>query len=336
MAEPISRHAIAETTLDRGGRSAWGAILAGVVVSQALFLALALLGLGIGVVSINPNAADVVEGSMVGTGIFVIVAQLISLGVGGFVAGRLAGVLHSMGAMLHGAAVWGVATLILAWIGSSAALGLANLAGNAVSAAASGAASAASAVIPDDLSLPDVSAANVSFDDLPDPVQATLEENGITPGNFQAEAQEALRSVISQSEQANAREAVTDTASDLLTSPGDAGQDIEQLTDELFGAGGVLSEEDRQEALAVVEERFGVTPQEAEQFVDQVQARAQELQAQAEAAVEDARQTALEAAAAANEALRTAGFLGFLASILGLAAAVGGAVAGRVKAEPEY
>lgn len=336
MARPITPTAAVETQLDRGGRSAWGAIFAGAVVALAVFLALGLLGLGIGVVDIDPRAGDPVEFSLLGTGIYVFIAQLIALGAGGFVAGRLAGVLHTLGSALHGATVWGLTTLVTAWLATSAATGLFGLASSAISTALSGASSAVQGVIPDDLSLPNLSAGAVSFDDLPDGVQSTLRENGITPDNFQEEAREAFRSVVSESEQARAREAATDTAQDIITSPGDIGAEISELTDTLFGQGGVLSEEDRQQALTVMEERFGITPQEAEAYLDQVQAQAEEVQQQAEAAIEQARTEALQAAEAAAQAVQTAGIVGFIASMIGLIAAIAGAVAGRVKFVRDY
>ena len=299
-----------------------------------MFLALTLLGLGIGLVDIDPRAANPVEGSLLGTGIYVFVAQLVALGAGGYTAGRLAGVLHTIGSALHGATVWALTTLVAAWLATSAATGLLSLASSTVSTALSGASSAAQAIIPDDFSLPDLSAGAVDFEDLPEPVRTTLQENGITPENFQTEAREAFRDVISQSEQARAREAATDTVQDIVTSPGDIGEDISELTDTLFGQGGVLSEEDRQQALGVMEERFGISPEEAEAYLDQVQARAAEAQQQAEEAVEAARTQALEAAEAAAQAVQTAGIAGFIASMIGLIAAVGGAIAGRPSFDP--
>ena len=329
MTDRLTPHAVAETHLDHGGRTAWGAIIAGGVVAIAVFMALALLGLGIGIVDIDPRAADAVETSVIGTGIFIFVAQLIALGIGGYVAGRLAGTLHTIGSALHGATVWALTTIAAAWLATSAATGLLSLVGNTATAALSGASNAVQAVIPEDFSLPDLSAGAVSLEDLPEPVRATLEENGITADNFQEETREAFREVISQSEQARAQEAATDTAQDIIASPGDIGADIEEFTDTIFGQGGVLSDEDREEALEVMESRFGITPEEAGAFLDQVQAQAEEAQQQAEEAVEAARTQALEAAETAAQAVQTAGIVGFVASLIGLIAAVGGAIAGR-------
>ena len=87
---------------------------------------------------------------------------------------------------------------------------------------------------------------------------------------------------------------------------------------QLFGQGGVLGEEDRAEALEVLQTRFGISEAEAESFLDGVQARAEEVQAEAEQAIEEARAAATEAAEQASEAASTAGFLAFFASLLGL------------------
>ncbi|PRY94649.1 hypothetical protein BCF33_0243 [Hasllibacter halocynthiae] len=329
--EYITPRAVAESTLDRGGRSAWGAIFAGTAVALALFLALLLLGLSLGFVNIDPNQPDPLNTHFVGAGIYLFVAQLVALGAGGYVAGRLAGVLHTIGSALHGATVWALTTLVAAWLATTAASGLFSLATGAVTSAASAVSSATQAIIPDDLSLPDISASSFSFDDLPDPVQQTLRRNGLTPENFQAEAREAFRDVVSQREQRQIVQEGQAALRDAIASPGDIGRDAEQFVEGVFGRGGILGEEDRRQAVEVMQRRFGISPADAEAFVAEVQADAERLQAEAEQAVEAAKQEAIDAAAAANEALRTAGILGFIASMIGLAAAVGGAVAGRVK-----
>ena len=187
-------------------------------------------------------------------------------------------------------------------------------------------------MLPEDIDLPNPAdiAAGISIDDLPPEVQSALRRQGITRDNIVAEAQEALRSVVSEREQANAVQAVQSTALDAIRSPGDIPQDVSQLIDRLFGGpDAVLSEEDRVEALRVVEQRFGISPEEAEQFLASIEARARQAAEQVEQVAEQARQAALEAADQAADYVRNAAFLLSLASILGLAAALGGAHAGR-------
>ena len=322
---------LAEAQLDRGGRTAWGAIIAGTVVALAVFALLTLLGIGIGFAGIDPRSADPLGASPTIAPIYLFLSQLVALAAGGYVAGRLAGVLHTVGAALHGVTVWALTTILSIYFATVAASGLFSAVTSALSTVGGGAANAVQAVIPDDFELPNLTDASVGFDQLPEGVQQTLRENGVTPENFQQEAQEALRSVVSQQEQQQLTAEAQEAATDVLQSPGDIGQDIQQFTDEIFGAGGVLSEEDRTQALQVLQERFGITEEEAQAYVDQVQARAEEVQAQAGQAIEEARAAATEAADQAADAASTAGFLAFFASLIGLAAAAGGAVAGRVK-----
>ncbi|QXT39239.1 hypothetical protein [Gymnodinialimonas ceratoperidinii] len=335
---------VSEVELDRGGRTAWGAIIAGSVVGLAVFFMLALLGMGIGLTAIEVDSSNPFGVVPTASPIWLFISQFVALGVGGYVAGRLAGVLHVAGSILHGAAVWGVATLAAAWLAVSAGAGLFNMAGaalntagSAISTTASGVGDAASAVIPDDVNLPDLAVSQIGMEDLPDPVAARLRENGITPANFQEEAREAFRAVISRAEQARARRAVLGTATSILQSPTDAGQEISELADTLVGGeNAVLNEEDRAEALRVLERRTGLSRQEATAYVDMVEAELDDLRADAEeaiaeaqAAFEEAQAQALDAADAAVDAAATAALLAALASLLGLAAAAGGAIAGR-------
>ena len=323
-------HDYAETLYDGRGRARWGAILAGTVVALGVFVLLGVAGVALGFTLFEATEASPMNGALTTTAIWQFVSQLVALGIGGYVAGRLAGVIPSMGAMLHGATVWALATLAAVWFASSTVTGALNLAGSAVSSVASGASSAVSAVIPDDLSLPDLSIGSLSMDDLPESVRSTLRQNGLTPENFQAEAREAFRTVLSQQEQQNLQSQAAQTAQDVITSPGDIGEDVDEFVSSVFGRGGILSEEDRQQALTVLENRFGLTPDQAGEYVDYVQARAERLQQEAEQAIDEARQEAVQAADTAADAAATAAWLAALASLIGLGAAVGGAAAGRV------
>lgn len=335
---------VSEVELDRGGRTAWGAILAGSVVGLAIFAMLSLLGMGIGLTAIEVDASNPMGVVPTASPIWLFISQIIALGAAGYVAGRLAGVLHKVGSVLHGAAVWGVATLAAVWLTVSAGAGLFNLAGsalsgagNAISATASGAGSAVQAIIPEDVNLPDLAVSQVGLEDLPDPVASRLRANGITPENFQEEATEAFRNVISRSEQARARQLVTGTTMDIIQSPSDASEELSSLADSLVGGeNAVLNEEDREEAKRVMQRRLDLTPQEAEAYVDQVQARMEEVRTDAQQAIDEAQEAlqnaqtaAVDAADETVDAVASAALWAALASLLGLLAAAGGAVVGR-------
>lgn len=319
-----------ERMYDGPGRAHWGAIFAGAVVALGVFILLALAGIGLGLSIFEPTAATPMNGSLTTTAIWQFVSQIVALFVGGYTAGRLAGVLHSTGSMLHGLTVWALTTLAAVYLASQAVMGIAGAAGSAISGLTGGVTSAAQAVIPDDLELPDLSSlGNVSLEALPQPVQNALRDAGITPGNFQTEAQDAFRSVISQRQQTAITDQATEAAQAIVRNPTDLAAEAEQFVERVFGNGGVLGEQDRQEALQVMQSQFGLTAEEAEQYIQTVQDRAGALQADAQAALEEARMRAVQAADAAADAAATAAWLAALASLIGLVAAVVGAAAGR-------
>lgn len=318
-----------ERMYDGPGRAHWGAIFAGAVVALGVFVLLALAGIGLGLSMFEPTERSPMNGSLTTTAIWQFVSQLVALFVGGYTAGRLAGVLHPMGSMLHGATVWALTTLTAVYLASQAVMGIAGMAGSAISNVAGGVTSAAQAVIPDDLSLPDLSLSDVSLEDLPEPVQNALREAGITPGNFRTEAQEAFNSIVSQREQSVITDQATQTAQAIVRNPADAIAEAEEFIGRIFGNGGVLGDEDRQEALRVMQSQFGLTAEEAEQFIQTMQERAETLQADAQAALDEARTEATQAADAAADAAAKAAWLAALASAIGLGAAVIGAAAGR-------
>lgn len=96
------------TTLQK--RISWGSIIAGVFAVIAIYLALMMLGAAI----ISPRTSDTV--SHIGTSflIWTIVITLVSLGLGSFIAGRLAG----SDGIIHGFLVWATSFVISAILSS--------------------------------------------------------------------------------------------------------------------------------------------------------------------------------------------------------------------------
>ena len=94
----------------------WSAILAGATVAVGVWLVLHMLGIGIGLIAIDPDDAGTLRGVGIGAGIWSALAPLFGLFVGGLVAGRVAPTINSANAAIHGAVVWaltGIASLIL-------------------------------------------------------------------------------------------------------------------------------------------------------------------------------------------------------------------------------
>lgn len=105
-------------------RVSWGAIFGGVVMAVAVQLLLALLGIGIGLTTIDPQqgAAGTPSASdfSIGAGIWWTVSNLVALFIGGFVAARLAGVVQGRDGMLHGLITWGFSLILTFFLLTSA------------------------------------------------------------------------------------------------------------------------------------------------------------------------------------------------------------------------
>ena len=324
------RHDAAVPPMPR--RISWGAIFAGAVIGLALMMLLTLLGVGIGAATIDPLQGDSATGAATGSAIFLGVVQLLSLLAGGYAAGRLAGVPLKQGSMLHGAAVWALATFAMFWLATTAVGAVAGGVASTLSKASQGVASAAQAAVPNDLSLDDLSLPDVDMQSLPPNVRKALQRQGLSVEQAQKEMKAAFRDVVGKQEQSRATDVATDTAQDIVSSPGDAGSDIDAMVDELFGGqNAVLSEEDRQQALTQMNQRLGISEEEAEQVLAQAEEQVQQATAETEAALEEAKTQATQAAEQASAALSGAAFAAFVASLLGLIAAVVGALLGRPK-----
>src|SRR5215472_11919227 len=99
----------------------WSSILAGVTAAIAVQLLLNLLGIGVGAATINPQSG---QGLAVGAVIWFVFSSVISLFVGGWIAGRLAGTSNKKDVALYGFVTWALASLVLFYLLSTAVGGL--------------------------------------------------------------------------------------------------------------------------------------------------------------------------------------------------------------------
>lgn len=134
-----SRNIPSESSSGRGRslapfkRITWGAIFAGVVVALVIQMVLSLLGLGIGLGAVNPTDANPLAGIGIGAGIWWVASMLISLFIGGLVAGRLSGIPGKADSFLHGMLTWCVFTLLSFYLLTTTVGGIFNTVGKAVS-----------------------------------------------------------------------------------------------------------------------------------------------------------------------------------------------------------
>jgi hypothetical protein len=107
--EPIVRESFVER---RQSYLRWGAIAAGIVSALAVWLTLQLLGVGAGLASIDVDDAGSLHGAGIGAGVWSVLAPLLALGAGGFVAVTLARTWSRNDALFHAIVVWAVTALI--------------------------------------------------------------------------------------------------------------------------------------------------------------------------------------------------------------------------------
>lgn len=107
----------AEDVLPVYSRVSWGALLAGLFVTLAVFVLLSTLGVAIGISSVdrlNPNAIAV------GAGVWAVATVLIAFFCGGCVVSRCTTGESRGEAAIYGTILWGAAFAMIVWLSGSA------------------------------------------------------------------------------------------------------------------------------------------------------------------------------------------------------------------------
>jgi len=315
-----------------GRRVVWGAIFAGVVVAVVLQLLLNLLGVGIGLEVIDPAERDTPgwRGFGISAAVWWLVATLVALFFGGWVAGRMAGVPRRTAGGLHGLVVWSVATLVGVYLATSVVGSLASGVFGALGAGASAlgdaaGAAAAPATQPGAQPAPPAAQPRDTWAAIEREVSEMLRQTGdpnLQPGALQQQGQQAASDA--------------QAAADVPRDPSPALPELRDAWTAAVERGrGVVSHVDRQDLANVLAARTGRTPEEARRMVDRW---ANQLQPQAQPAPgvgapppgPDAERLEAQARAMAQdtaEAASTAALWAFGILVLGaLAAAAGGAL----------
>lgn len=295
-------------------RVSWGAIFAGVAIAVGLTILMGLLGTAIGFRAIDPMSSSPFSGIGIGTAVWWILTSVISLCVGGYVAGVLSGQFDRSAAAAHGASAWGIVTIITLWMAVSAI-------GTAVNTATSAVATIAKAgtqVI-----------GTVGGAVLPDNINVSPQVQQVRQQVIQEAEQVLAQADIGDEQLAQAQAEVGTAAANIARRPGQLDEEVSSLIDRLFeGSDAVFSQSDRQELVEAISERAGMTTQEAQTVVQRWEAQAQNAGNTIEKAASDVRQTAGETSETALDALSSASWYAFFASLLSLLAAMGAAVVG--------
>ncbi|MHA7056086.1 TIGR04086 family membrane protein [Aquimarina sp. M1] len=100
-------------TKQRFSRISWGGVLAGTLTTLTVLILLSLLGLGIGMTTIDPMTEQhPLSGLGTGTIIWWIVTNLVAIFIGGMVAARSSGLPSNTDGAVHGFLSWGLSLLI--------------------------------------------------------------------------------------------------------------------------------------------------------------------------------------------------------------------------------
>jgi hypothetical protein len=183
----------------------WAAVLAGVVVALVAQLLLNMLGLGIGVATLDPGTGDSPSASAlsIGAGIWWTLSGILASLAGGYAAGRLSGRPKEATAAWHGLTAWAFTTLVIFYLLSSTVGGVLGGVYNTVSGALGGlgrtAATAATAAAPALAQAADPFAA----------VERSVREasGGNDPAALRDAAATAVRAALTGGDQAQAQEA---------------------------------------------------------------------------------------------------------------------------------
>jgi hypothetical protein len=273
-----------------GRRISWGAVFAGVVMVLAVQLLLSMLGLGIGLSTVNPTQTDGTPSMSslgIGAALWWGLSYLIALVIGGYVAARLAAPPAHLDGVLHGLLTWGFALLITVYLLSTA---LGSVIGGAFGAVSSTLSTAAQTV----------------KEAVPQVTQAA----GITPDALQQKAKDLLsaQSTNADPKAMNAEQAQQEIASNLP---------------KLVTGDGQTKQAARDRITAIVAAQANITPEEANERLDKLQTQATQTK---DETVDKAKQVGDKAATG----LSRASLMAFVALLLGAgAAALGGYLGGR-------
>ncbi|ONG54943.1 hypothetical protein BKE38_09825 [Pseudoroseomonas deserti] len=267
----------------------WGAVLAGAAIAITTGLTLNLLGAAVGATLVDATARDTPGATSFGIGAaaWLLVSNLIGLGLGGYAAARLSGSPDRTDGALHGLTVWATSILVSALLLGNLASGIAHTAVSSASSLLGGVAQGAGSVV----STAGEQAANrTSNQTLQSGAQALVDrvQNALSGGGDPASM------TPDQRKAEMARLAAKRVSDGSLTAP------------------------DRERLTALVAAEYGISPQEAQQRIQQAEQQVQQ-------ATQEAEQRARAAADATAKGAAWAAFSAFVTLLLSAIVALLGA-----------
>ena len=243
----------------------WGAVFAGVVIVLAIEVLLSMLGIGIGLSTVNPVEGTTPGASTLGAsaGLWWGISYLVALVAGGYVAARLAAQrLTPLDAALHGILTWAFTLLVTFYLLSTAVGSVIGGAFSAVSGTLSGAAEGLKSAAP-----------------------KITEASGVTPDIVQRTAKDLLTGQPTNADpnSLNAEQAEQEIAADLPK----------------LAAGGDTAKQAHDQIVALMSAQLHISPDEANHRLESLQQKAQQTK---DRAINQAKATADTAATGLSRA----------------------------------
>ena len=281
-------------------RVSWQAILSGVVVATILHLAFNLLGLSIGASTIDPlYEQDPLQIEFAaGVVIWLAASVMLSMFAGGWVAGRMSGMVDHTDGALHGVVTWAVVSLLSILFLSSTVGSLVGSASNLLSGG--------------------VNLAQESLSTLSPEVADALELQDIRLQGIIEEARSTLN--ISSTDVQQAENVTEENVQDVVQNPSSLSREVDLTISRLLSLADP-SPEDRQAVVTLLVEQGNMTESEAQATVDNWQERYNEFVVQAE-------ETAREAGQALTDSIAVIAGILFMVLLVGAFAAGAGGIVG--------
>lgn len=258
-------------------RFSWGALFSGIIMVLVIQLLLMLLGLSVGLATIDPATPG--EGTPdpgafgLGAAWWWFVSWLVAVFVGGWVAGRLAGNTRRLDGAVHGAVTWAATTLVIFWLLTSWIGTIVGGAFSAIGNVATAAGQAVQTAVPEN--------ADVNVDNVMAQARTWMQQAGIAPENIPTEQE--LQAIV------------------------------QSLAQEATGPGTI----NREDVVGEIATRTGLTEAEIESQINTWETQLQQAVPAAQQGLENVAETSAEAVASASFWSFVALVLGAVAGIIG-------------------
>lgn len=305
----------------------WRSILGGIVTVIAFLLVLNLIGLAIGLGTINPtDESNPLEGLGTGSIIWWIMSNLIALFAGGYVAGRAGNSFFSKAGVMQGFLTWALYCVLSVLIVSSAVgtliSGVGTIVGKALSATGEAVVEQVAPEIGNRLQNLDynlIEAREEIYQLLRD-----ADKEALDPETLEKKAEKVVSEAESQADDAvmNPRQAEKEVA-----------EVFEKAKDKFEPA---FEEVDKEALVNILVKRTAMSKSEAERTVDNYLEAYEDLREETEALLEKSKEKARENAEEAAEAVAEAAVFLAIALILGVVVAMLGGLAGVKNLRHDY